>query len=109
MLGVSQDPIDPSWIAVLTDPVRLVVLRSLCRLGAATISELSRYSHTSDRTTRRHLEALVALGVAHEHRGQRDGITPGRPATRFAIDADAREQVTALFELLSDRLGAGLR
>lgn len=104
-----ENPIDPSWVAVLTDPVRLVMLRTLCRCGGTTIAELSRYSHTSTRTTRRHLEALVALGVVNEHRGRSDGITPGRPATRFAIDPGAREQVTALFELISDPLGAGHR
>jgi len=87
----------------------LVVLRSLCKLGAATTSELSRESHTSDRTTRRHLEALVALGVVQEHVGESDGITPGRPASRFALDGDAQEQVSTLFGLLSEPLGRVLR
>lgn len=93
-----------SWAAVLTDPVRLAVLRALCGLRTATIAELRRRCHTSDRTVRRHLEALEALGLVNEQPGERDGLTPGRPASRFTLDPDAAERLGALFEVLSDPL-----
>lgn len=93
-----------SWTSVLTDPVRLMVLRGLCELGTATIGELRDRCHTSDPTVRRHLEALEALALVHEQPGERDGLTPGRPASRFTLDAEAATRVRALFEVLSEPL-----
>ena len=91
-------------MAVLTDPVRLAVLRGLCELGTATTAELRARCHTSDPTVRRHLEALEALGLVHEQPGERDGLTPGRPARRFTLDADVVDRIFALFEVLSEPL-----
>jgi DNA-binding transcriptional ArsR family regulator len=93
--------LDASWTAVLTDPVRLSVLRCLCRLRIATIAELTDLCHTSDPTVRRHLEALETLGLVHEQRAEADGVTPGRPARRFMLDPDAATRLCALFDLIS--------
>src|SRR3954471_10460686 len=81
-----EQPLHWSWTAVLTDPVRLAVLRGLCDLGTATTAELRPRCHTSDPTIRRHLEALEALGLVREQPGEREGLTPGRPASRFTLD-----------------------
>lgn len=91
-------------MAVLTDPVRLAILRGLCELRTATTTELRERCHTSDPTVRRHLEALEALGLVREQPGERDGLTPGRPARRFTLDAEAATRVCALFEILSEPL-----
>jgi DNA-binding transcriptional ArsR family regulator len=96
--------VHPSWVPVVSDPVRLTILRSLCELGAATTSELSAHSHTSDTTVRRHLDALATTGVLCERRGREDDITPGRPATRVALRVGARGRLAALFDLLSEPL-----
>lgn len=101
---VSRDPFHWSWSAVLTDPVRLSILHTLCALQAATTLQLSRRCHSSDPTIRRHLEALEAIGLVREHPGKRDGLTPGRPASRYTLDARAADRVRALFELLNEPL-----
>lgn len=98
------DSLHWSWISVLTDPARLSVLRGLCELGTTTTAELAACCHTSDRTVRRHLEALEALGLVHVQAGERDGLTPGRPASRCTIDGDAAARLRGLFEVLSDPL-----
>jgi DNA-binding transcriptional ArsR family regulator len=102
--GLRVYPIDPSWAAILTDPVRLSVVRALCQLQTATTAELRVLSHTSDPTLRRHLEALEALGLICELLGERDGTTPGRPARRFSLDGDAAARLRTVFELLSEPL-----
>ncbi|HEX6780614.1 MAG TPA: helix-turn-helix domain-containing protein [Solirubrobacterales bacterium] len=95
-----------SWHAVLSDPVRLNLLRCLCEVEAAVTSgELAPRAHTSERTVRRHLDALVELGLADERRGQSDGETPGRPAASYSLHAGTRRQARALFDLLSQPLG----
>jgi predicted ArsR family transcriptional regulator len=108
MAGVSDigGRIDPRWLGVLSDPVRLNLLRCLCEVQAVTTTELAPKAHTSERTVRRHLEALVGLGLAEEWRGESDGETPGRPAARYALLPRVREQALALFELLSRPLGS---
>lgn len=93
-----------SWMAILTDPVRLVVLRALCEMRTATTAELRERCHSSDPTVRRHLEALEALGLVREQPGERDGLTPGRPARTFTLDAEAARRARALFEVLSEPL-----
>jgi predicted ArsR family transcriptional regulator len=98
--------VHPSWLAVLSDPVRLNLLRCLAETEAAmTSGDLAPRAHTSERTVRRHLDALVELGLAEERRGQSDGETRGRPAASFALAAPARQAISALFELLSQPLG----
>lgn len=95
-----------SWFDLLTDPVRLTLVHSLCVLEEPTAAELVSHSHASDPTLRRHLEALVTLGLAREHGGESDGLTRGRPAARFSLDPDVREAATALFEILAEPIGS---
>jgi DNA-binding transcriptional ArsR family regulator len=91
-------------MTILADPVRLFVLRGLCELECATIAELRVRCHSSDPTVRRHLEALEALGLVREQPGERDGLTPGRPARTFTLDAEAATKARAMFELLREPL-----
>ena len=99
-----DNPLHASWMAILTDPVRLSLLRGLCRRSTATTAELRDLCHTSDPTARRHLEALEALGLIRETPAEADGITPGRPPKRYTLDAEAAARLCALFELLSQPL-----
>jgi predicted ArsR family transcriptional regulator len=94
---------DPTWASVLADPIRLTVLRLLHRLGTADVRELAARAHTSNRTLRRHLEALVALGLVHQVDPERDSLKPGRPATQFLLDPQAREDLTQFFAALDSR------
>ena len=96
----SNSTIHSSWLPILTDPVRLAILRTLCELGIASATELRKRTHTSDRSLRRHLEALVALGVVGEREGFSDGLTPGRPACHYAVDAGVGERIDELFSVL---------
>jgi DNA-binding transcriptional ArsR family regulator len=100
----SDSVVHPSWLEVLSDPVRLSVLDSLSRLGVATTVDLMSHTHTSDRTLRRHLDALVSLGVVRELPGQSDGETPGRPADRFALEPRIGDRVATLLKLLEQPL-----
>ncbi len=86
------------WLEVIADPIRLGILRSLSRIEEATASDLATWSQASSQTLRRHLEALVSLGVIHEHPAQSDGETPGRPAARFSLSSDVQESVRSVFE-----------
>jgi DNA-binding transcriptional ArsR family regulator len=94
-----------TWLAALSDPVRLAVLQALVELKEASAMELSRHSHVSDPTLRRHLQALGALGVVEEVPGESDGESPGRPASRFRLDRGARKRAEALLALLAEPLG----
>ncbi len=96
--------IDQSWAAILTDPIRLAILRGLCELGTATAPELRDRCHTSGPTALRHLGALETLGLVRELPAEPDGLTPGRPARRFTLDLDAARKLATLFELLSEPL-----
>ena len=93
-----------SWASVLSDPIRLSVLQALCELRTATALEVCHRCHGSDPTIRRHLEVLEAIGLVREQAGERDGITPGRPAKRYTIDSDVAGQLCALLELLREPL-----
>ena len=93
-----------SWMPILTDPVRLSLLRGLCRLEVATTAELRDLSHSSDPTIRRHLAALEALGIIRERPPERDGVTPGRPAKRYMLDPGVAIRLFTLFQLLSEPL-----
>lgn len=96
----------PSWLEVLTDPVRLGLLRSLLQLGPAAAGDLARHSHASNPTVRRHLDALLALGFVREQQGERDGLTRGRPAARYDLDPEVRERTVRLFTLLAEPPGS---
>lgn len=84
---------DLGWLDAVADPVRIGILRSLSEVAEATVPELLASSHVSKQTLRRHLEALVALGVVDELTGESDGQTAGRPATRYRLRPDVRESV----------------
>lgn len=97
----SGHTVHPTWVPILTNQVCLTVLGGLCRAPLLTAGELSDRTHFSDRPVRRHMELLIQAGVVHECPGERDGLTPGRPASRYAVDPAAAERVAALFELIS--------
>lgn len=101
MYQSSEDPAGPSWFDVVSNPVRLAVVRSLTDCHHATAMELVRRSNASAPTVRRHLERLVALGVVREHTGEGDGLTPGRPAAQFSLPPDLRQAATALLQILA--------
>jgi predicted ArsR family transcriptional regulator len=102
---IANSTVHRSWFDVLTDPVRLALLRSLTDLHTATATELVGHSHVSYRAAHRHLAALVTLGLVREEKGAGDGESPGRPASRFTLDPRTRESALALFEVLSAPLG----
>lgn len=89
-----------SWHHFLTDPVRLALVHSLYEVGSLTVSQLAERGYADHRTLKRHLDAMVALGLIFEYPGQGDGSTPGRPAARFALDPRVRESLAPLFEVL---------
>jgi predicted ArsR family transcriptional regulator len=91
------------WLEVIADPIRLGILRSLCQVTEATTSDLASWGEASSQTLRRHLEALVCLGVIHEHPAESDGETPGRPAARYSLSAEVRESVCAVFDASGQR------
>lgn len=95
----------PSWFEVVTDPIRLRVLKALNDLGECTATELARAGYASDPALRRHLGALVSLGLVFEHRGESDGLTPGRPASRFSLAPEAKKTVSTLLTLLNQPAG----
>lgn len=96
--------IDPSWIEVLTDPVRLDVLFALGVAGSGTASEVATGCHATEQTVKRHLDALVALGLARESKEGTGSERLGRPPTRFVLDGMVRERTKAMFALLSQPL-----
>jgi DNA-binding transcriptional ArsR family regulator len=92
------------WLEVVADPIRLGILRSLSQVKDATTSDLAARGQASSQTLRRHLEALVSLGVIHEHPARSDGETPGRPAARYSLPIEVRESVRSI---LGPRSGPG--
>jgi DNA-binding transcriptional ArsR family regulator len=95
------------WLEVIADPIRLGILRSLSQVEEATTSDLASAGQASSQTLRRHLEALVALGVIHEHPAISDGETPGRPAARYSLAPDVRESVRSVLAPPESGLGPG--
>jgi DNA-binding transcriptional ArsR family regulator len=83
---------------VIADPVRLGILRSLSQTDEATAAELAEWGQASSQTLRRHLDALVSLGVIRERAACSDGETPGRPAAHFSLPAEMRESVRSVLE-----------
>jgi DNA-binding transcriptional ArsR family regulator len=91
-------PAAAKWLEVVADPIRLGILRALSQVTEATTSDLASWGQASSQTLRRHLEALVSLGVIDEHPARSDGETPGRPAARYSLPREVRESVRAVFE-----------
>lgn len=94
---------------MLTDPVRFPLLAALSEGAALTAADMARRCHISDRAVRRQLGGLIAVGLVQEHPGEPDGLTPGRPPSRFALDPAVRRKLAALFELLSEPLAPDSR
>ncbi len=92
----NDGPRTARWLEVIADPIRLTILRSLSQVEEATASDLATWSQASSQTLRRHLEALVSLGVIREHPARSDGETPGRPPARFSLPAEMRESVRSI-------------
>jgi DNA-binding transcriptional ArsR family regulator len=92
----NDSPRTARWLEVIADPIRLTILRSLSQVDEATASDLATWSQASSQTLRRHLEALVSLGVIREHPAQSDGETPGRPPARFSLPVEMRESVRSI-------------
>jgi DNA-binding transcriptional ArsR family regulator len=92
----NDSPRTARWLEVIADPIRLTILRSLSQVEEATASDLATWSQASSQTLRRHLEALVSLGVIREHPARSDGETPGRPPARFSLPAEMRESVRSV-------------
>jgi predicted ArsR family transcriptional regulator len=84
------------WLEVIADPIRLSILRSLSQVSEATTADLANWGQASSQTLRRHLDALVSVGVILEHPARSDGETPGRPAARFSLPAEMRESVRSV-------------
>lgn len=98
-------PIHPTWTLVFADPIRLTILRMLHEREAASVRQLAREAHASNRTLRRHLDALTAVEIVHEVEGERDSVRPGRPPSRFLLDPGVRKDLQELFALLGRPLG----
>lgn len=86
-----------SWLDLVANPVRLEILRVLSMSGDATMAELAMYGTTSEPTLRRHLDALVSVGLVDRRCVESDGQTPGRPASRFSLPSQVRDSVRAVF------------
>jgi DNA-binding transcriptional ArsR family regulator len=97
--------LSPGWLAMVADPTRLHILRSLSDVEEATAADL-RQASASNQTLRRHLDALVSVGLIDERPGQSDGETPGRPAARFSLDPGVRMSVVSVFASLSQSASA---
>lgn len=93
-----------TWLPVLTDPVRLTLLRLLHQYEITSVRELAEMAHTSNRTLRRHLEALIALGFVREVEADWESISAGRPASRFLLSPRVRRGLDDLFAVLSHPL-----
>jgi len=89
------------------DPLRLTVVAALVDSPPLSTTELGLLAHVSERAVRRHVEALKAIGLVHEHQGEADGLTHGRPASRYALDPSATDALRRLLEVLREPLPVG--
>jgi DNA-binding transcriptional ArsR family regulator len=87
------------WLRQIADPVRLEIIQALAKRGEATAAELAGVGVSSKPTLRRHLDALVSVGLVRRHSSESDGTTPGRPPVRFSLSSDVRESVCAVLEI----------
>ncbi len=86
------------WLYGVADPVRLGVLQRLTAVEQATAAELAALCEASMPTLRRHLDALVAIGLIEQVAGESDGETQGRPAARFSLNPQLRSSVESVFQ-----------
>jgi predicted ArsR family transcriptional regulator len=94
------------WLALVADPIRLRIVVVLSEVEQASAADLAALGEVSGPTLRRHLSALVALGVVEQRRGESDGQTPGRPPAQFVLPARIRDSVRAVLAVLAGRRGA---
>ena len=73
------------WLEGIADPVRLGVIRALARTRPATVAQIAKRCQASVPTVRRHLSALVAMGIVIEEDGESNGSTVGRPAVKYTL------------------------
>ena len=85
-----------SWLHGIADPVRLEVLCRLIVVDQATATELAARCLASPPTLRRHLEAMVAVGLLRERPGESDGETAGRPPATFSLPPGVKASVRAV-------------
>jgi|GEM_PF-5229115 len=104
-MSTQNNTVHPTWLEVLSDPVRCDILFALSLTGAGSAGEVAQRCHASERTVKRHLDALVALGLARRSRGESDIERSGRPPVRFILDGAVRERARAMLALLSQPLG----
>lgn len=93
--------IHPTWLPIFADPARLTTLALLHRCGIASVRDLATHAHTSTRTLRRHLDALVAVGVARAIQDENGQIRSGRPPTCYLVDPEVHGILDELFALLA--------
>ena len=86
------------WLHGVADPVRLGVLRGLTAVERATAAELADRCQASMPTLRRHLDALVTIGLIEQEAGESDGETQGRPAAQFSLNPQLRASVESAFQ-----------
>ena len=101
MSRTSQGTVTPRatrWLELIADPIRLGILRSLSQVTEATTADLASWGQASSQTLRRHLDALVSVGVIIEHPARSDGETPGRPAAHFSLSTEMRESVRSVLQ-----------
>lgn len=94
-----------SWLDVLGYPARIRVLQGLLGFDEPAAAELAEAVNLSEPALRVHLQALVALGIVVERQGAHDGVTPGRPASRFQLQPELRSRAMELIEVLAEPLG----
>ena len=99
---VGADPLPAgagnSWLRLIADPVRLEIIQALARSKEASAADIARSGPTSEPTLRRHLEALVSLGLVQQRYRESDG-TIGRPPTLFSLSPEVRASVRAILKL----------
>lgn len=87
------------WLKLIADPVRLEIIHALAQTDEATAAQLATTGASSKPTLRRHLNALVSLGLVHCHRCESDGLTTGRPPIRFSLSTDIRASVLTVLDI----------
>lgn len=96
--GVSQSS-RFDWLEGIADPVKLGVVRALALTRPATVSQIAKRCQASVPTVRRHLSALVAMGIVIEEDGESNGSTVGRPAIRYTLPGSVLRSVQEFLAL----------
>jgi DNA-binding transcriptional ArsR family regulator len=99
MRGEAEEWHPERWLQGVADPIRLAILRILGAVEQATAGDLARLCQASRRTLERHLEAMVAIGIVEEKRGESDGLRTGRPPTSFSLSPPIQDSVRELLNL----------